>query len=69
MIEDETNAYEAWETLKQNKPRGSGILNSTIKKFESITLAGCNDDAQAYTNLFKKVSWEFRILSSDFVFN
>ena len=45
IIKDETNAHEAWETLKQNKPRGSRILNSTIKKFESITLAGCNDDA------------------------
>ena len=69
MIEDETNAHDAWTALEQNKPRGSGILNSTIRKFESITLSGCNDDPQGYANLFKKVSREFRVLSTDFMFN
>ena len=69
MIDDEINTHNAWETLKELKPRGSGLLNSTIKKFESITLAGCDHNAQTYTNLFKKVSREFRILSPDLVFN
>ena len=69
MIEDETNAQKAWKALEQNKPRGSGILNSTINKFESITLAGCNGDPHAYINLFRKTLREFHVLSSKFVYN
>ncbi|KAL9063309.1 MAG: hypothetical protein Q9161_009533 [Pseudevernia consocians] len=69
MIDDKTNTHEAWEILKQFKPRGSGLMNSTIKKFESITLAGCDDNPQAYTNLFKKVLREFRVLPPKFVSN
>lgn len=69
MIEDETNAHKAWKTLEKLKPRGSGILNSTFRKFESITLAGCDNNTQTYTNHFLKVLREFGDLSSDLHFN
>ncbi|KAM0794265.1 hypothetical protein BDR22DRAFT_714159 [Usnea florida] len=69
MIQDETNAHKAWKTLEKLKPRGSGILNSTFRKFESITLAGCDNDTQTYTNHFMKVLREFRDLSPKLAFN
>ena len=69
IIEDETNAREAWKILEENKPRGSGTVNSTIRKFEGITLANCDDNIQTYINLFRKISREFRVLSIDWVFN
>ena len=69
MIEDETNAQKAWKTLERNKPRGSSIANSTFKKFESLTLASCNDNPQLYANTFKKVAREFRVLSPKLTFS
>ena len=68
-IKDETNTREAWKILEENKPRGSGTINSTIKKFEGLTLASCNDNIQNYTNLFRKYLREFRVLYKDWVFN
>ena len=42
-IEDHENAAAAWESLKNAyEPKGSGLLNATFKKLESLTLADCN---------------------------
>ena len=69
LIESETNAQKAWKILERNKPRGSGTANSTFKKFESLTLSGCNDDPQTYANTFKKVARDFQVLSPKLAFN
>ena len=59
-IEDHTNAAEAWKELAKFKPRGSGMLNSTFKKFESLTLASCDSDPQTYASKFVGVLREFK---------
>ena len=65
IIEDETNAQKAWTALGQFKPRGSGILFSTFRKFENVNLAGCDNDPQKYVNTFVGVLEELRDFSSE----
>ena len=59
-IEGYTNAAEAWEKLNDYKPRGSGILNSTILKLESLTLTLCKGKPQSYADRFIGVLREFK---------
>lgn len=63
MIKDKTNAKDAWTTLEKFKPWGSDILNSTFKKIDNVTLAGCNNDSQSYVNKFIEVLEEFDTLA------
>ena len=63
------NAYIAWIALEEFKLRGSGILNSTFKKLDDISLAGYNNDPQTYTDKFVEVSESFNILSEKLQFD
>ena len=65
MIENETNAKRAWTTLEQLKPRGFAFLTSTFRKLDNVSLAGCDNDPQKYTNAFVGVLDELATLSSE----
>ena len=69
LIKNETNARKAWTALEKYKPRGSGILNSTFRKLDTVNLAGCNNDPQTYANNFVEVLEEFNTLSSKLYFD
>ena len=67
-IEECTNVANAWEILEEYKPRGLGILNSTIQKLESLTLAACDNKAQTYANRFVSALREVNNLPGRFPF-
>ena len=62
-INTKTNASDAWNALKEFKPRGSGMLNSTFKKLETLTLASCDGDPQSYADKFQEILEEIENLS------
>ena len=45
-------ANDAWTKLQEYTPKGSGILNFTFRKFETLSVSTCDHDAQAYTHKF-----------------
>ena len=66
-IEDCTTAKDAWTKLQEYTPKGSGILNSTFRKFETLSVATRNHDAQAYINKFQSILRKFGNLSKRLV--
>lgn len=63
-IKNLTTAKQCWDTLAEFKPRGSGILNSTYKRLDNLTLAACDNDPQTYADKFMEILEEFDNLSS-----
>ena len=62
-----TNASEIWTILAEYKPSGSGILNSTFRKLETLTLASCDNVVSTYADQFNTVLAELNNLSTGLV--
>ena len=69
LINDVKTAAQAWEKLKEYKPRGWVSLNSTFNRFESLTLSGCDNDPRVYVNRFYEWLLVFDALSTKFQFD
>ena len=52
LIEDLENAAQAWEKLKIYKCKDCGFLYLIFRRFESLSLSGCENDPEAYVNRF-----------------
>ena len=52
LIEDLENAAQAWEKLKIYKSKDWGFLYLIFRRFESLSLSGCDNDPRVYVNRF-----------------